>query len=90
MPQTSKLKVCVAFIRCFLKNEETSCFVSLSMSQLQVWPLPSSSYLTVLHCITEEIIQQQVLKVSVSVESFFDFSEEDAGEERRNVSVMRK
>lgn len=88
-PQTSKLKVCVALFPFFLQNEETSGFVSLPMSLLQVWPLPYSSYLTVLHCFTEEMIQQQVLQVSVSVESFFDFPEEDAGEEMKRSDAFQ-
>lgn len=48
--------------------------------QFGVWSLPSSSYLTVLHSITEEIVQQQVLQVSVPVKRFFDFAKENTGE----------
>ncbi len=48
--------------------------------QVGLWTLPASSYLTVLHSVAEEIIQQQVLQLAVSVERLFDFTQEDTGE----------
>lgn len=70
----------------FLVKEEITCFcVYLSIQVLQVglWTLPPSSYLTVLHSITEESVQQQVLQLCVPVERFFDFTQEDTGGEGR-------
>lgn len=72
----------------YLKKEEITCFfVPLSMWWLQViaWPLPPSSYLAVLHSVTEESVQQQVLQLSVPVESLFDFTQEDT---RRGKAVL--
>lgn len=39
--------------------------------------LDTSSYLTVLHSLVKEAVQQQVLQLSVSVKRLFDFTEED-------------
>lgn len=47
--------------------------------QVIAWPLPPSSYLAVLHSVTEESVQQQVLQLGVPVESLFDFTQEDTG-----------
>lgn len=44
------------------------------MWQLQL----ASSYLTLLYSIFEEIVQKQVLQVSISVKCFFDFTQKDA------------
>lgn len=41
--------------------------------------LTTSSYLAVLHSVTEESVQQQVLQLGVPVESLFDFTQEDTG-----------
>lgn len=43
--------------------------------------LDTSSYLTVLHSLAEEAVQQQVLQLAVSVERLFDLTQEDAMEE---------
>lgn len=40
--------------------------------------LDTSSYLTVLHSLAEEAVQQQVLQLAVSVERLFDLTQEDA------------
>lgn len=63
----------------FLKRGNNLLCVSLLMWLLQVGfrPLPPSSYLTVLHGIIEEVVQQQTLKLSVSVKRLFDFTQED-------------
>lgn len=68
-----------------VKEEITYSCVSLSIQVLQVcvWTLLPSSYLTVLHSITEESVQQQVLQLCVPVERFFDFTQEDTGREGR-------
>lgn len=39
--------------------------------------LDTSSYLTVLHSLVEEAVQQQVLQLSVPVKRLFDFTQED-------------
>ena len=51
--------------------------------QVCLWALPPSSYLTVLHSVTEERVQQQALQLSVPVERLFDFTQEDTGGEGR-------
>lgn len=40
----------------------------------------TSPYLTVLHSLAEEAVQQQVLQLAVSVERLFDLTQEDAME----------
>lgn len=47
--------------------------------QVIAWPLPPSLYLAVLHSVTEESVQQQVLQLGVPVESLFDFTQKDTG-----------
>lgn len=39
--------------------------------------LDTSSYLTVLHSLFKEVVQQQVLQLSVPVKRLFDFTQED-------------
>lgn len=55
--------------------------------QMGLWPPAPSSYLTVLHSITEERVQQQVLQLSVSVKRLFDFTQEDAGGEKERAAL---
>lgn len=57
--------------------------VSTGPLQFGLLPLPRSSYLTILHSITEERVQQQVLQLSVSVKRLFDFTQEDTGGEEK-------
>lgn len=61
----------------FFEKEEIVCF--LCLCQCGYCRLDTSSYLTVLHSITEESVQQQVLQLSIPVERLFDFTQEDAG-----------
>ena len=58
-------------------------FVNVGIADVGLWPLPPSSYLTLLHGVTEEIVQQQVQQLRVPVERLFDFTQEDAGGEGR-------
>lgn len=61
----------------FFEKEEIVCF--LCLCQCGYCRLDTSSYLTVLHSITEESVQQQVLQLSIPVERLFDFTQEDTG-----------
>lgn len=69
----------VLFTPFFIEGRGNNFFVCVSFS---VATSPSS-YLTVLHSITEEIVQQQVLQLCVPVKRFFDFTQEDTGGERK-------
>lgn len=66
-----------------LNQEKRKCSV---LGCVLIWGLQTcldtSSYLTVLHSLAEEVVQQQVLQLGVSVERLFDFTQKDAVTEK--------
>lgn len=50
--------------------------------------LDTSSYLTVVHSLAEEAVQQQVQQLSVPVERLFDFTQEDTVGREMGVQII--
>lgn len=59
-----------------VKEETVFVFVNVGIANVT---LDTSSYLTVMHSVTEETVQQQVLQLSVPVKRLFDLTQEDTG-----------
>lgn len=78
------------FNKVYIRRRGNTCsrgFVNLGVTNVC---LDTSSYLTVVHSLAEEAVQQQVLQLSVAVKRLFDFTQEDTVGREARVQIRFK